>query len=321
MTRGMIDNLGFGCVSLTAHEDRKKALDTLALAYDQGIRHFDVARLYGMGFAEGILGDFIKDKRDQLTVTTKFGLNPPSAPIKNQQLVQTIKKLLKKFPLINKYVRRKVSQGVSVSQYTPAEAQRNLEISLRELKTDYIDYYLLHEATLSDANKDDVVDFLNTKVQEGKIRRFGLGTSYVHLQDDCNLFRQEHSVFQFENSVLDNRLRTLRNCRNKLIITHSAISKWKEVASMAADRNDIASEYSNKLGIDLKKAGNITAGMLLFALMDNSDGKVLFASTRKEHILSNIDFIKAHGSNPAFHRVFSEFVNAVSNKPSSVHAD
>lgn len=317
----MLHQLGFGCVSLTTHESRSKALDTLQLVYEQGIRHFDVARLYGMGYAEGILGDFIKDKRSQVTVTTKFGLNPPSQPIKNRQVVQTIKKLLKAFPLVNKYVRRKVSQAVSVSQYTPSEAGRNLEISLRELKTDYIDYYLLHEATLSDANKDDIIDFLNRKVQEGKLRQFGLGTSYVNLQQDCGLFHPGYSVFQFENSVMDNRLRSLRNCGSKLMITHSAINKWKELSSLASGQKELRNEYSAKLGVDLGDAGNITASMLLFALQDNPTGKVLFASTNKDHILSNLDFIRAHGRNEGFRSLFKEFVNVLTAAKSSVHAN
>ncbi|HYF31987.1 MAG TPA: aldo/keto reductase [Chitinophagaceae bacterium] len=315
----MNQQLGFGCVSLTAHQSRARAIETLELVFDQGIRHFDVARLYGMGYAEGILGDFIKNKRDQLTVTTKFGLNPPAQAIKNQQLVQTIKKLLKKFPLVNKYVRKKVSQAVSVSQYTPAEAERNLEVSLRELKTDYIDYYLLHEATLQDANKEDIIDFLNKKVQEGKIKKFGLGTSYAHLQDDCNLFHPAHSVFQFENSVLDNRLQTLRNRGGKLVITHSAINKWNTLAGMAAAQPAMVMEYSDKLGVDLREPGNITGSMLLFALQDNPNGKVLFASTNPAHITHNLAFVQKY-SGSDFHAPLKELVAKLCAKQPTAHA-
>lgn len=314
----MLRQLGFGCVSLTTHESRKKALDTLSLVYDEGIRHFDVARLYGMGHAEGILGDFIKDRRSEVTVTTKFGLNPPAQVVKNQRLVQTIKKILKKFPLINKYVRRKVAQSVTVSQYTPAEAQRNLEISLRELKTDYIDYYLLHEATLTDANNDDLIDFLNRKVEAGMIREFGLGTSSVHLQNDCALFNAAYKIFQFENSLVDNKLSALRNRQGKLIITHSAINKVKELQSNLANAGKQATEFSEKFGIDLQNTSELVGCMLLFAMQDNPAGKVLFASTRREHILSNLAFIRKHGGMVAFH---SELLKAITSISAPLHAD
>ena len=68
--------LGFGCSSLTS-VGQKQALRLLESAFDSGIRHFDTARYYGYGEAEGILGGFLKSYRGQVTVTTKFGIDPP----------------------------------------------------------------------------------------------------------------------------------------------------------------------------------------------------------------------------------------------------
>jgi aryl-alcohol dehydrogenase-like predicted oxidoreductase len=47
-------------------------------AFAQGITRFDVARAYGLGRAEGILGEFLGSKRQQVTLATKFGIKPPS---------------------------------------------------------------------------------------------------------------------------------------------------------------------------------------------------------------------------------------------------
>ena len=47
--------LGFGCSSLTG-TGRKNADRLLGTAFDAGVRHFDVARYYGYGEAEKILG-------------------------------------------------------------------------------------------------------------------------------------------------------------------------------------------------------------------------------------------------------------------------
>ena len=64
--------------------DRQRLLD---LAVDLGVRHFDVARLYGLGQAEAELGALLRRHPGQLTVATKCGLgeaNPSSAAAQRQ---------------------------------------------------------------------------------------------------------------------------------------------------------------------------------------------------------------------------------------------
>src|ERR1700722_14833981 len=62
--------IGFGCSALS-NSGEKKALQLLETAFDAGVRHFDVARYYGYGESEGILGKFAKSRRAQITITTK----------------------------------------------------------------------------------------------------------------------------------------------------------------------------------------------------------------------------------------------------------
>ena len=66
--------LGFGCASLFGLSTRSERRAILECAYDNGIRHFDVAPIYGLGQAEAELADFI-DGRDDVSIGTKFGLN------------------------------------------------------------------------------------------------------------------------------------------------------------------------------------------------------------------------------------------------------
>src|SRR5689334_980851 len=68
--------VGFGCSSLTG-TDASNAIRVLEVAFDAGVRHFDTARYYGYGEAEGILGRFLNSRRSQVTITTKFGIEPP----------------------------------------------------------------------------------------------------------------------------------------------------------------------------------------------------------------------------------------------------
>jgi aryl-alcohol dehydrogenase-like predicted oxidoreductase len=49
---------------------------------------------------------------------------------------------------------------VKAGIFTPEAAIRSLETSLRELGTDYVDIFLLHEGTLADASSAPLVETL-----------------------------------------------------------------------------------------------------------------------------------------------------------------
>jgi aryl-alcohol dehydrogenase-like predicted oxidoreductase len=90
--------LGFGCSQLTTHPDRRDAIAMLEHALALGITHFDVARLYGFGRAEGIVGEFLRGKRNKVTITTSFGLQPPTGVTSHWRAVALAKKILGPFP-------------------------------------------------------------------------------------------------------------------------------------------------------------------------------------------------------------------------------
>ena len=53
---------------------RETAMETLAAAWDAGLRYFDTAPYYGLGLAERRTGDFLRDKpRDSYVLSTKVG--------------------------------------------------------------------------------------------------------------------------------------------------------------------------------------------------------------------------------------------------------
>jgi aryl-alcohol dehydrogenase-like predicted oxidoreductase len=69
----MVDKLGFGGAALTSVGSLREIIKLLNFTYDNGITHFDTASLYGKGYSEIIYGKFIQEKRDNVTITTKFG--------------------------------------------------------------------------------------------------------------------------------------------------------------------------------------------------------------------------------------------------------
>jgi aryl-alcohol dehydrogenase-like predicted oxidoreductase len=79
-----LDKIGFGCIALSTLPNSGAARKLLEGVLDIGITHFDTAPVYGKGYSERILGEFLRHKRDGVTVATKFGLGLPGvfpAPI------------------------------------------------------------------------------------------------------------------------------------------------------------------------------------------------------------------------------------------------
>ena len=68
--------LGLGCAGLfrlASASDRRRVLDA---AFDAGVKHFDVAPMYGLGRAEFELGRFARRRRSDVVIATKFGIDP-----------------------------------------------------------------------------------------------------------------------------------------------------------------------------------------------------------------------------------------------------
>ena len=73
------------------------------------------------------------------------------------------------------------------------QAKAALHSSLRKLKVDTIDIYMLHDCNRYDVESDELLDFLNTSKAEGKIRAFGLATeidSIVKIEQSKSAFSQ-----------------------------------------------------------------------------------------------------------------------------------
>ena len=86
------------------HNSRAEAADTLRHGLDLGLNHIDTAEMYGSGAAEAIVGDAISGRRSDAFVVSK------------------------------------VLPGNASRQGTVAACER----SLKQLRTDYLDCYLLH---------------------------------------------------------------------------------------------------------------------------------------------------------------------------------
>jgi myo-inositol catabolism protein IolS len=107
-----------------------------------GINLLDTAECYGDHLSESLVGGAIADQRDQWIVATKFG---------------------HKF---HGYMNR-------TEPRRPEDVQRQLEDSLRALRTDRIDIYQYHSWGDEDFRREDVLAMLHKQLDAGRIRHLG----------------------------------------------------------------------------------------------------------------------------------------------------
>src|SRR5580692_4756161 len=121
--------LGFGCGSLMGATNRRDSLKLLQSAYDAGIRHFDVAPMYGYGEAESCLGEFRTGHND-ITITTKYGIAPPKRGGMLRAARRVVGPMLQRVPALKRRVARAanaVAAPAEKSPFTTDAARASLE--------------------------------------------------------------------------------------------------------------------------------------------------------------------------------------------------
>lgn len=112
-------------------------------AKELGINLLDTAECYGPDhLSESFIGDYIaRGRRDEWVIATKFG-------------------------------HRREEQWENA--WSADEVRKQLEDSLRALKTDYIDLYQFHSGSDEVFDNDDLWTMLDKQVEAGKIRHLGI---------------------------------------------------------------------------------------------------------------------------------------------------
>src|ERR1700681_863593 len=111
------------------------------LALDRGINFIDTADVYSLGESETLVGNALKDVRNEIVLATK--------------------------------VRLPMSENFNRSGATRVNIMREVEGSLRRLQTDYIDLYQVHGWD-SNTPLEETLRTLDDLVRQGKVRYLGL---------------------------------------------------------------------------------------------------------------------------------------------------
>lgn len=137
-------------------------------AYQQGITMFDTAEVYGPYTNEELVGEAIKEFRQEIVLATKGGF--------------------------------KIDGQTNYPDSSAATLRASLEGSLKRLQTDYIDLYYIHRV---DPNTpiEEVAETIQQFKQEGKILNWGLSEASgetirrAHKIEPLTAIQSEYSIW------------------------------------------------------------------------------------------------------------------------------
>jgi aryl-alcohol dehydrogenase-like predicted oxidoreductase len=267
---------------------RKESLVALEAAFDVGIRHFDVAPMYGYGQAEGCLGEFLGRHRSEVTVTTKYGI----PPARNQGLIglarSIARPLVKALPGLKRglsNVAGKATQPGEKVSFTAAQAKESLERSLRELRTDRIDVWLLHEVKAEDLRDEGLLRLLEDSVTAGTIGTFGVGSEREKIEALLAKRPEYCQTMQFEWSVMDAPVPAMAGFR----IHHRALTEnFRALHAGLVEDKARAKRWSETTGTELTDRTVLAGLMLKAAMVANPASPILFSSKSAAHMRENI---------------------------------
>lgn len=282
---------------------RLRLLDT---AFDQGIRHFDTAPLYGMGQAEELLGRFLRRRRGEITLTTKFGLVPPAIPAPLRPLVPVARLVHRQLGGRWATALRAIARGrrtvqptaagppspgrpsppsvaPAVTPYDPAALRASLESSLRKLDTDHIDFFLLHECQPGQLSHA-VVDLLEALVAEGKIGRWGLGSGRGASRAILEGWPHFNGVAQIPDHLLRPDTAWFSNQAAPPLFTHGVLQAPLRDPTVQPTLTALLARWAERTGQDPTRSGLLGELLLLGGLLNNPSGCVLFSTSRPERI-------------------------------------
>ncbi|MEX1126542.1 MAG: aldo/keto reductase [Acidimicrobiia bacterium] len=132
--------VGLGCNNFGRALDAEQSARVVHAALDAGMNHFDTASNYGEGQSESFLGAALGGHREEVVIATKVGVEIPGW------------------------------EGSGGAR--PEYVRQVLERSLSELRTDYVDIYMIHFPD-PETPIEDTLEVLQELVEKGKARAIG----------------------------------------------------------------------------------------------------------------------------------------------------
>ncbi|MFI9841264.1 aldo/keto reductase [Nonomuraea sp. NPDC051941] len=239
-----VSSLGLGCSSMShgygpRQRDEETSKKVLLRAVELGIDLFDTADVYGPWSNEELIGETLRDHRDEVLIATKCGLVPGP-------------------------------DGKFSRNGRPEYLRAACEGSLRRLRTDVIDLYQLHRVD-PEVPIEETWGALAELVTEGKVRALGISHATV---EELALVHQVFPIaaVQYELSVWakHNRDDILPWCRENGVgfLAFAPIGRGYltgRLTNSALDRHDSRSGDPRFSAIAMAANHDIVAGLTAVA--------------------------------------------------------
>jgi aryl-alcohol dehydrogenase-like predicted oxidoreductase len=144
-----VSAIGFGAMALTpvyGDVDDAESLATLHRCVDLGVTFIDTANIYGNGNNERLIARLLADRRDEVTLATKFGIEGNPAD--------------------------RAAGRISV-RGDAAYVRQSIDESLHRLSTDAVDLYYMHRRDVN-VPIEETIGAMAELVSAGKVRHLGL---------------------------------------------------------------------------------------------------------------------------------------------------
>jgi aryl-alcohol dehydrogenase-like predicted oxidoreductase len=179
-----VSELGLGCMNMAGNynppANKQQSIQTIRTAYENGVRFFDTAEVYGPYIDEELVGEALQPFRDKVKIATKFGfeLEDPKGGLNSR----------------------------------PERIKKVVEASLKRLRTDHIDLFYQHRV---DPNVpiEEVAGTIKDLIKEGKVLHFGLSEAsaktirLAHAVQPVSAVQSEYSLWT-RNVELNGVLKT-----------------------------------------------------------------------------------------------------------------
>ena len=243
--------------------------DTLKAAREAEISTIDVAPLWGK--TEEVVGEYFDGACDEVEFITRAGVVEVDDEVQSRFDVESLRK--------------------------------DCEQSLKRLRTERIDVWLLHHPTEEDLRKDELYELTEDLKKEGKIRAWGISArspahARIALKRDCEVLCLRHNLLR-RDELTDLNAEIERTGCGVLVCSplhHGLLTgRWTEYRQFPPTDHRKGRWTSRSLGIRVRQVNklrflirdgvpNMTAASLRYALHSKNVSSVLLGARRPVQI-------------------------------------
>jgi aryl-alcohol dehydrogenase-like predicted oxidoreductase len=280
-TKLSVTRLGYGAMEVRGSRiwggrpvTDEQAKTILNAVVDAGINFIDTANDYGR--SEEFIGKFLAHRRKEFYIATKCGCT---------------------------VVHKDEHTDDTPHVWTRENLFRGLHESLQRMKTDYVDVMQLHNPSVEDCKKGNLIEALQDMKKEGKVRSIAISTTLPHLPEYIKM--GVFDAFQIPYSALE---RDHEDWITKAaeagigIIIRGGVARGEPGAGLGGAQR--WAKYEEAKLDELREPGESkTTFLLRYTLSHPHAHTIIVGTLRPEHLNENIASLQR---GPLSEKVYSE---------------